>query len=134
MPNISYSTSDKERDFFVLLEFVNLLINTCALYHQGKCSHCLVNGLRTWPCITFRLTCEPSNTKTGINLEFRTVAARFYINLSFVLFKRKKVEQQGSLDRQRQAGASRVFVICAPHSKALTVAYTNSSDKFKCHV
>lgn len=49
-------------------------------------------------------------------------------------FLEKKVEQLGFLDRQRQAGAGHVFVISLLHTKVLTVACTNGSDKFKCHI
>lgn len=135
--HISDVTSDKEQHSDTtgaLLEFVNALINTCTLSHRREVFPLSCKWISTWPCIAFLRTCEPSNTKTHINLAFCTVVLRFYINLSFVLFKRKKVEQPSSLDRQRQAGASRGFVICAPHSKALTVAYASSSDEFKCHV
>lgn len=56
-----------------------------------------------------------------------------YINLLFVLLRRK-LSNQVLRDRQRQAGAGHVFVISVLHTKVLTVASTNGSDKFKCHI
>lgn len=72
---VSYSTNKGWGDVFA--EFVNLLMNTCTLFHQPTCSHCLVNGLCTWSCITFLRIREPSSIKTNINLAFCSVAARF---------------------------------------------------------
>lgn len=51
LSRVSYSTNKGWVDVFA--EFLNLLMNTCALFHQPKWSHCLVNGLCTWSCIAF---------------------------------------------------------------------------------
>lgn len=75
LSHVSYSINKGWVDVFA--ELVNLLMNMCTFFHQPKWSHCLVNGLCTWSCITFLRIREPSNIKTNINLEFCSVAARF---------------------------------------------------------
>lgn len=109
------------------IEFVNLFIKTFTLCHHRKCSLSHVNGLCTWLCI--------SALANIMNLEIqRRRDPACCINLLFVLLRRRKLSNQVLLDRQRQAGAGHVFVISVLHTKALTVARTNGSDKFKCHI